>query len=383
MTLVCREGTLRLLTLLAWACVGGALGWPSAALTHERATTATAFEREIVPILKNRCVSCHAPDAVAFPLTTYQETKAHARLIKAAVLRRQMPPWPGVPGYGTFVNANGLTRREIDLLVSWIDSGAPRSLDARVQSPTTPVALETLVRGGRRDWTLGTPTLSVEIPAATVGGGEAADISRAVVDPGLKSEAWVTRLEYLPADRHLVRAAYFTVEETGQWIGSWTPWYGVTRLPQGVAYRLGPGSRIGVEIHYRALDGEAGAARGRLGVFLTDKPQPHVPLDLVVQTTGPSRLAGRVTLKTDTYLLSLRPEAGGDLGVLEVSARKPDGTTEVLLLARDVKTAWPTPYIFEHPIYLPKGTVVLVNSEASTPHAKPLRLTLSHYTARR
>jgi hypothetical protein len=36
----------------------------------------------------------------------------------------------------------------------------------------------------------------------------------------------------------VVRAATFFVEGTGQWLGSWTPWYGFVTLPDGVRTQL-------------------------------------------------------------------------------------------------------------------------------------------------
>jgi hypothetical protein len=47
---------------------------------------------------------------------------------------------------------------------------------------------------------------------------------------------------------------------------------------------------------------------------------------------------------------------------LEVRARKPDGTVSVLLLVRDVLDDWPTPYIFETPVRLPKATELSATS---------------------
>jgi hypothetical protein len=68
---------------------------------------------------------------------------------------------------------------------------------------------------------------------------------------------------------------------------------------------------------------------------------------------------------------------------IEVSARKPDGGTEVMLFAKDLPADWPTPYIFKEPILLPSGTDVSViayfaNSGAA-PQTSGVRLTVSGY----
>ena len=58
-------------------------------------------------------------------------------------------------------------------------------------------------------------------------------------------------------------------------------------------------------------------------------------------------------LAADTYTLALRPEITAGLTAIEVSARRPDGSTEILLFARDPPIDWPTPYIFRDPVFLP------------------------------
>ncbi len=50
-------------------------------------------------------------------------------------------------------------------------------------------------------------------------------VKRTVVDLGLTSARQVRGLEFMPGDRRVVRAATFSLEGTGQWLGSWTPWH--------------------------------------------------------------------------------------------------------------------------------------------------------------
>ena len=75
------------------------------ALSHETTTTTVLFDREIVRILEDHCVMCHSEKGLAFPLITYEQTWLRGRPIRAEVLKRHMPPWSAVPGYGQFANA--------------------------------------------------------------------------------------------------------------------------------------------------------------------------------------------------------------------------------------------------------------------------------------
>ena len=112
--------------LLALVIAGGVV-WPRAVMSHGSSTTTVLFDREIVRILNERCVMCHADNSLSFPLVTYEQTWLQGRSMRSSVLRRHMPPWPAVAGYGDFVNDNHLTMRETQFLVSWVEGLGPRN----------------------------------------------------------------------------------------------------------------------------------------------------------------------------------------------------------------------------------------------------------------
>jgi len=85
-----------------------------------------SFNRDVLPILQNRCQECHRPGEIApMPFVTYKQTRPWAKAIREAVLLRKMPPWFAEPGCGPFGNDRSLTGQEIDALVKWADAGAP------------------------------------------------------------------------------------------------------------------------------------------------------------------------------------------------------------------------------------------------------------------
>jgi len=382
----------RTILLITAACVGAVWTFrPRQALPHEiESTTTTVFDREIVRILNKHCVACHAEKSLSFPLTSYEETWFRARSIKAAALRRHMPPWRAISGYGQFMNDNGLTSREVEFIVSWVDGGGPRNAGTvflNVQDSGPVGGRKVRAQADFEAWQLGESSLTRQIAATTIEPGQANHVRRSVVDPGLTAERWVRGLEYRPGDRRVVRAASFTVQETGQWLGSWTPWYGVVNLPEGTAYRLPAGSHIVAEIHYRGAK-EPVVEQGTLGLFEADRPGPTRVSDLVLEATSEvasgvaaQRFNARATLATDTYALAMRPDIQPGMTSIEVSARRPDGGTEILLFAKDLVTDWPTPYIFKEPMLLRKGTELSVTAycDAGAPVPKAIRLTVSRY----
>jgi len=88
-------------------------------------TTHVTWNREISRIVFTRCAACHHPGGSAFSLMSYAEANPWANAIKEQVLRREMPPWGAVKGFGSFRNDQSLTRGELDLFEKWVNGGAP------------------------------------------------------------------------------------------------------------------------------------------------------------------------------------------------------------------------------------------------------------------
>lgn len=362
--------------------------WPRLVQSHETLTTTVLFDREIVRILDAHCVMCHAADAPSFPLETYEETWLRRRGVRDAVIARHMPPWAAVPGYGHFANDNGLTLRETQFVVSWVEGLGPRNAGTvftnTVESGARPreIRARNLHAG---HWHLGEPALARPLPPARIEAGEANHVRRVVVDLGLTRAQRVRALEYRPGDRRVVRAASFTIRDSGQWLGSWTPWHGYMELPDDAAYMLPAGSHVVAEIHYRGA-AEPVVDAGTLGLSFADDAALRPVSDLVL-TAAPAGAAGRVRaearLAADTRAVALRPEMSSGVTSIEVSARRPDGGTDILLFARDFDENWPTPYIFTEPVLLRQGTVLAVTAYTAGDVPNPsVRLTVSGYPAR-
>jgi len=64
-------------------------------------------------------------------------------------------------------------------------------------------------------WPLGEPELKRQLAANTIDPGSN-EIKRTVIDLELTSERCLRALEFMPSERRVIRAAFFTVQETGQ-----------------------------------------------------------------------------------------------------------------------------------------------------------------------
>src|SRR3954469_18627403 len=100
----------------------------SAALAASAAMAAPAqvtFNKDVLPILQNRCQGCHRPGEIGpMSFLSYKETRPWAKAIRAAVVSKKMPPWFADPQYGHFANDRSMSKQEIETLTAWADNGA-------------------------------------------------------------------------------------------------------------------------------------------------------------------------------------------------------------------------------------------------------------------
>jgi hypothetical protein len=384
-------------------CVALIVAWSHPVQTHGSLTTTVLFDREIVRILNDRCVMCHVDGGLAFSLVTYEQTWLQGRAMRSSTLRRHMPPWSAVAGYGEFVNDNHLTLRESQFLVSWVEGLGPRNAGKvflNVVDPKAAAPREIRATTHSDHWQLGEPDLTRRLTPTTIEARTPDVVRRSVLDLDLTSPRRVRALEFMPGDRRVVRAASFSLEGTGQWLGSWTPWHSFVSLPDGVVYRLPAKARIVVDIHYRGTS-EPVVDASTLGVFFLEprsssSPESRVPspesrapnpglklaTDLVLDArpiSGSQMLKGTSRLTSDTRVWAIQPEIMPGLSSLEVSARRPDGGTDVLLALTEPSVEWPTPYLLKTPRLLARGTEVFVVARPSMGQPRQLRVRISRY----
>jgi hypothetical protein len=373
----------------AFACVIAAgIAWPDRLLSHGSITTTVLFDREIVRVLNDHCVMCHMEQGLAFPLETYEQTWLSRQAMRTSVLRRHMPPWAAVAGYGTFANANSLTLRESQFVTSWVEGLGPRNagkvfLNVANAAPSTEQVRATAAHIGH--WRA-EPDVKVQLPPTTVPARQADSIVSVTLDLKLPAARSVRTVEYMPGDRRVLRAAVFTLEQTGQWLGSWTPWSGFATAPQGAAFRLPANARVITQLHYRGTS-ENVIDRGTLGLSFVPQGSAQTISDVVFREVAAARAPKRprtaratTRLAASTYVWALVPQVAAGLASVQVTARTPDGGTNILLFAKNPPVEWPTPYILARPVLLPAGTELSVSAKYdNAPPADPVLLTLSRF----
>jgi len=134
----------------------GAVGFVALALAVSSAGAQTpTFTKDVAPILYNSCVTCHRTGEIGpMSLISYQDVRPWAKSIKTQVAARQMPPWGANPHVGKFRDDRSLSDKQIETIVKWVDSGAPKGNDSDLPS------MPKFASG----WSNGEPDIVIEMP---------------------------------------------------------------------------------------------------------------------------------------------------------------------------------------------------------------------------
>jgi hypothetical protein len=373
------------LLVAALICAAGALFFPRASGAHEPITTKVMFNKEVIRILERNCLGCHAPGKIKadIPLTTYEEARPWAKAIKEEVLEKRMMPFRAVKGYGRFQHDYLLPQRDVELLVSWIEGGAPRG-DVKDYPKE---AVDKLIEG--KEWELGQPDLILQPDDETKVAAEGDDETHCFTLPtGLKQDRYVNAIDFQPGNGAVVHSAWFAVERASrsrvvkagkrannncptnvESIGQWVPGQSANRLPDGVANKLPAGSRVVMKIRYRK-NGEAATDRSRLGLYFVKGPVGksvrHVTVNAPATVIPPNaenhQLKTSFAITEPAEIVAIRPLLFPFVKSIEATAYRPDGTVEVLVWAKDYRFDWQPAYFFKKPVALPKGARIEITA---------------------
>lgn len=341
-------------SLLAAVVLAGLLPEPGAR-ADDPVGSNVRYTREIVRILERKCLPCHESGSIAERLDSYREVRAWGRAIREEIVEQRMPPWSAAPGYGRFEKDLALSAREEATLLSWLDGGMRRGEDADLPPPPAAPSQQP-------------PDLRLEVPPQQVPPGEELVVRRVRLDSGLARERWLGRLVLRPGARRVLRGALVFASAPGpaaggeQWIGAWTPWRPELAPPEPHAFRLPAGAALTLLLYYRG-DTAAVVDRSRVELHFAPAPAAGAVEDVRLEAAtrdlgcgGAPRSTGERALVRAATLWALQPAAGESARSLELRARRPDGSVEVLLWMPRYRPEWPQALVLQDPMPLPAGT---------------------------
>lgn len=366
-----------------------ALVFASGLVSTASAQSGPTFNRDIAPLVYERCAPCHHQGGVGpFPLITYSDVHKHASQIVALTQRRFMPPWPPEPGYGDFAGSRRLSEDQIRLIADWVTMGEPEG---------DPRNLPALPRFSS-EWQLGTPDLIVRMPQPFVMQAGGRDVFRNFIVPtGLQETKYVRALELRLDNTRVVHHANVVLDRTqslrkrdgedGQpgFAGMdvtteaaandfdpdshflfWKPGTVLRPEPDDMSWRLDPATDLILNLHLQST-GKRESIQAEIGLYFSARPAARFPMLIQLEHDGAidippgSRtfsISDELRLPEDVNVLAIYPHAHYLGKLIEAWAILPDGSKKWLIRIPDWDINWQAVYEYRRPVFLPKGTQV-------------------------
>jgi len=129
--------------------------------SFDAGVAAPDYWHDAKPIFDTKCAMCHVADGIGpMTLLTYQDARDWAGLIRNAVDRKLMPPWPPNDCCGEYQHDRSLSDLQRDTMLRWIDAGLPEG-DMATATPSMPLPPPQL---SRVDVTLRMPQPYTPVP---------------------------------------------------------------------------------------------------------------------------------------------------------------------------------------------------------------------------
>jgi len=355
--------------------------------TQGSISSAPTFNKDVLPILQKNCQECHRPGEVApMSFLTYKDARPWAQAMKAAVVKRQMPPWFADPSYGKFANERRLTDAEIKTLTAWADSGA---IEGDAKEMPAPITFQD-------GWNI-KPDMIIEMPKDfNVPASGTVNYQNFLVKVNFPEDRWVIAAEMRPGNGKVVHHMRAIIRPpTSKWmkdavpgepyetfslaavndpdiketdvVGKFNPGLGAQDFSTFQSAKFVPkGSDIVFNIHYTAI-GKAATDRSRVGLVFAKRPPtwryfmhngPTATNLAIPAGAGNAEVVSEMTTQEDMKLVYLQPHLHLRGKDYEVRVVYPSGKSETVFKARwDFN--WQLGYDFAQPLSLPKGTRII------------------------
>src|SRR5580704_16610173 len=381
----------RAATVLAAVFAAGALllsagAWVEASGQKTKTESAPTFYRDVVPILQDKCQSCHrSGEAAPMALVTYEQTRPWAAKIAAAVEMKMMPPWFADPRYGHFANDPSLSAEQVASIAAWANAGAPAG-DAR-DAPAP--------RTWSEGWNIPQPDVIVKMPKAVrIPASGEVEYTYEIAPTHFTEDKWVQMVEVRPSSaahvhhavvyirplesawlRHAPVGEPFTAsmltdpeerrqahETTSDLLLVYAPGSAPDRWADGMAKFVPAGSDLVFQMHY-TTNGVAASDETGVGLVFAKRPPKQRVITLQLNNHAlmippgaeDFRVEVQGTLPNDATLLSLFPHMHLRGKRFEYDIVHDDGSVETLLRV-NYHFHWQLSYKLAEPRELRAGT---------------------------
>lgn len=318
---------------------------------HKPITSPYSFNEDVFPVVRDRCGRCHVSGGAApMSLMTHADAVPWGESIKTELLAGTMPPGTVDTAPGRFRNVEGLTAREMNVLLTWVTGGTPPGDDAKNPPP---MKVDT-------SWRLGQPDLTLEMPSPYTLSANLHDATVEFTLPtAMRERRLVRAVDLRPGTPSIVRSATISVSTPSagaeEVVGVWVPGDAPFPLDEGFAFELPTGADIVLRVQYKKTweyERKEMTDRSAVGLYFAKEPATVV-----------RKITAGAAITEDVRALALYPRAGLVNASVRVVAERPDGS-RVDLIAFHPRPDWARRYWFVEPIALPRNTKIFVTTKA-------------------
>lgn len=331
-----------------------------------------SYSKEIVPILKSRCVTCHTQGGIGpFAMSSYKKVTGWSDMIEEVILTKQMPPWHADPHIGKFSNDSGLTPQEQTTLIAWIRGGSLRGEGEDGLEGYAPEMPE---------WKLGPPDHIIQIPEQKIPAEGILDYRYVEFEAPFDKDVWLRAAEVNPDNTrvlHHVIATYYPKEKNGssdrqqseRWITGYAPGTQAEWLPPDTGIFLPKDHRIRLQLHY-TVSGKEEVDRSQIGLYLAATP-PSKPYKTSIVAHSHFRIPPHANehpaeytnkIKKDWLIYAMNPHMHFRGKRMSFEAHLPDGTTLPLLSVPHYNFNWQRTYTLKEPLKIPAGSRIVIKN---------------------
>ncbi len=214
-------------------------------------TPTVTWANQVSRIVAKNCLECHRAGEIGpFSMEQYDEVVGWADMMMETIHQKRMPPWHADPDVGEFLNERKMSQSDIDTLEQWIDQGMP--FGDREQLPSTSAAIEGWNLPREPDRVIAMSSTPFSVPAEGV-----VDYQYFVVNPGFKTDRWVSAVEVRPGNRSVVHHSIVfirppdgTASAGVGWLGAYVPGQRALEFKPNRARFVPAGSRLVFQQHY-------------------------------------------------------------------------------------------------------------------------------------
>ena len=326
-----------------------------------------SYANDIAPILKARCVSCHAEGGIApFAMNSHQMIQGWSPMIREVLYTKRMPPGQIDNDYvHDFRDVSHITVEETQKLVTWIENGAKNTDESDPLAEYSPDLAK---------WAYGEPDMVIPIPPQQIPATGIQDYRNIPIELDIEEDIWVKAVEFEAGDstvlHHIIAFAYspggvnqFEILNQGIGLGAYAPGNEINTYPENAGFPLKAGGGLLLQLHY-TTSGKETTDASEIALYLWDEePERQVlggsaaDLDINIPPFAQRHeMVATAKFRKDSFITMLGPHMhyrGHDANFTLVY---PDGSSEEVLNVPNYQFNWQKVYDFKEPKFVPAGT---------------------------